>query len=154
MNREVFILSREEVEFMRNCVRHQDAITKKLFNEPKTWTVMEENRRADEIIEKLRRQMLKDKKCAGLSDQELLTLAAESIGIKIDKSRGNNGFDSKGKLVLDWHKHKTWNPLTDSDCAFALAAKLKLDVEFEDCIFQTSRRIVIAAALIEIDRRS
>jgi hypothetical protein len=71
----------------------------------------------------------------GMTDRELLALAAKAAGIKIDKSefngggRGNTGFNMLGDAVLDWHNYKTWNPLTNDGDALRLAVKLKLNLE-------------------------
>ena len=159
------LLSSEEIEFLKNCERQQSIAEKKSINDmTQNLTIMEESARLDAKIEKRRLQLLKDKSCLGLSDKELLILAAKASGLKICKSPyvkswcGNDGFDINGNLVLDWHahnwhQHNAWNPLRNSSDAFLLAAKLKLNVEFEDTALETSRRIVIAAAQIEIAKK-
>ena len=154
------LLSSEEIEFMKNCEKQQSIAAQKSFNDmAKNLTIMEESARLDAKIEKRRLQLLKDKSCLGLSDKELLILAAKAAGLKTEKSPysksvyGKDGFDINGNLILDWHQHKTWNPLRNSSDAFLLAAKLKINVEFEDTVWETSRRIVIAAAQIEIAKK-
>jgi hypothetical protein len=69
-----------------------------------------------------------------LTDKELLELAAQAVGLTIDKSPNNGGgywntgFDLAGNLVLDWHNNKTWNPLHNDGDALRLAVKLGIDV--------------------------
>ena len=75
-----------------------------------------------------------------MSDRELLELAAKAAGINPDTSpyngggAVNDGFDSAGNIVVDWHNYKRWNPLTDDGDALRLAVKLNMHVLAEfDC---------------------
>ena len=69
-----------------------------------------------------------------MADRELLELAAKAAGKKIDKSpyngggQGNTGFDCMGRVALDWHNGKFWDPLGDDGDALRLAVKLGIKV--------------------------
>ena len=73
-----------------------------------------------------------------MTDRELLKLAAQAAGIRIDKSEtngggvGNDGFCVTGDAMLDWHNNIRWNPLTDDGDALRLAVKLGIRLEFAD----------------------
>ena len=73
-----------------------------------------------------------------MTDREMLELAAKAAGFRIDKSetngggRGNTGFDCMGSAVLDWHNGISWNPLRNDGDALRLAAKLKIDLAWQN----------------------
>ena len=60
----------------------------------------------------------------------LLEAAARAAGVVPDRSRANggpsinDGFDTAGNIVTDWHNGVTWNPITDDGDAFRLAVSL------------------------------
>lgn len=66
--------------------------------------------------------------------RETLELAARAAGIEKDDSPynggglGNDGFDSTGSLVTDWHNSKRWNPLTNHSQLLDLAMACKINI--------------------------
>jgi hypothetical protein len=56
------------------------------------------------------------------SDRELLELAALAAGVDLDWIAGATKMKNRGKC---------WNPLTDDGDALRLAAKLKLNIEYD-----------------------
>lgn len=86
-----------------------------------------------------------------MNDRELLEAAAKAAGIEIDYTdtngggRFNTGFDAAGNAVLDWHNHKTWNPLTDDGDVLRLAVSLRITVE--QCLTETKVSAYVLAGL-------
>jgi len=75
------------------------------------------------------------------ADRELLELAAKAAGVNArwfnvkqwqrKKSHPNCRFYCGTKEVFGTHHSKPWNPLTDDGDALRLAAKLKIDIEWQ-----------------------
>lgn len=67
-----------------------------------------------------------------MTDRELLELAAKAVGMNADEAMWHPraGFVWV-KRVDGMRKENAWNPLTDDGDALRLAAKLKIDIEWQ-----------------------